>query len=188
MDPTLQWAITAVTGILGILAGRAWARLDRRSAVDRELLSKFNDVLPIGSEYFVSLRRQDFGADVPRDFSTPLRNLSDFLAEPSFFFLDKQLEANRRKLALKLHDFLELYYTEMFTKDANQELLSLIKPEESITLRVRRLDKRPTDEECHAIEVQARQRYDETRKRLNEMSAEICEIYDKMFSIARYKV
>lgn len=36
----LQWAITTIVGILGIIAGRAWERYDRIAQKDKEIYTK----------------------------------------------------------------------------------------------------------------------------------------------------
>ena len=83
----LQWAITTIVGVLGLVAGRAWERYDRKLKKDQNLIDKIHNVMPIDSETLALLRDHDFGTWFERKLLNPLHDLENLLNQPSYFFL-----------------------------------------------------------------------------------------------------
>lgn len=54
----LQWAITTIVGILGIMAGRVWGRHDRIAQKDKEIYAKILELLPHDNLLF--FKQHDF--------------------------------------------------------------------------------------------------------------------------------
>ena len=49
MDDVLQWAITTIVGILGIIGGRIWQKYDRRVEKDKITLDLLHKCAIIGT-------------------------------------------------------------------------------------------------------------------------------------------
>jgi hypothetical protein len=92
MENWIQFAITTIVAILGILAGRAWERYDLKLKKDREILTDILNLLPPNSDVVYFLRKHDFGDDFSREFMKPIKTLINYSNRPDFFFLDKRIE------------------------------------------------------------------------------------------------
>ena len=91
----LQWAITTIVGILGVLVGRTWKKHDYRAKKDKETLKKIHKILPENSPSIDFFQNHDFGSPFERELLLPFFNLLRLLEQPNFFFLNKKIERSK---------------------------------------------------------------------------------------------
>jgi hypothetical protein len=112
----LQWAITTIVGILGIIAGRAWERYDRIAQKDKEIYTKILELLPHDNLLF--FKQHDFAGPFRRSQIKPIREFEEYCKRADFIFIDSKLEKMRNELLKNISDFTLLYAQEAFAFDS----------------------------------------------------------------------
>jgi hypothetical protein len=126
----LQWALTTIVGVLGILAGRAWQKYDRNVQKDNEIYSKFLELLPHDNLLF--FKEQDFGGPFRRMQIKPINDFEQYCKRSDFLFIDSNLEKQRKDLLKNISNFRELYVQEAFDFGAPvPDLVRVRYPEDS---------------------------------------------------------
>jgi hypothetical protein len=188
MDDWLQWAITAIIGILGIIAGRAWERYDRKLKKDQELIQKILTVTPLEGDDLSGLRTSDFGGAFRRDIIRMCKKLDELLGQPNSFFLDKKLEMKRLSLVKHLKSFIELVGKEAFTDEIDPQFMSLNKPHKVAEYKIREFitihHEKPSDDQINQMDVEADEYHQRTRNQLNTLANDICKDFDDIIKSA----
>lgn len=166
METWLQWIITPLVGIVGILIGREWEKKDRKNAKDMKTLELILKIIPSdGSIEYI--RQKDFGSyfDVNK-----LSDIADFLDKssyPELSFINKDLEKIR-------HDLIK--YSDQFYSE--------------LGLKSWRVEKRGME---HISRIQCPEevgieRFNEVREYFNNLSLQVCNSYDKLIKAANRKI
>ena len=166
MDDYLQWGITIIVGILGVLAGRKWQVLDNRNKEDKETLKSFLEILPPnGSISYI--RETNFGNYFDVDELSDIFNLINRKSDPELTFIDTGLERKRLELIDRIIEF-------------NNELGMKSFPAKQIGVGRLNCIQRPEEigEEKFKIQMDY----------FNNLSNDICKSYDGMVIEAKHKL
>ena len=169
MDDILQWAITTVVAILGIIVGRVWQKYDRTVEKDKITFAKTLEMLPSQSGAIFFLRTHDFGsAFEPVEDLKELRAFHDYCSRPEFFYLDKELERFRIELLESFEKLDNRIFTETSSWGLNPGFYRIRRPED---------DPDVNSENFFAV-----------RNELNDCAKLICEKYDQLIKTAYKKL
>ncbi len=164
----LQWAVTTIVGILGILVGREWAKRDRNIGRDKETFNNLLKIMPSnGSILF--LRHKDYGGVFRLDRLDDLMHFTDASERPEFSFIDKNLEKLRRKL---------LSEVQKFRKAISEKTVNPPGFNPGI-MRV----KRPEDDPSFT-----QQQIETSLKELDSLASDLAKTYDELIKTAREKL
>ena len=165
MNDVVQWGITAIVGILGILAGRYWERHDRRIKKDIEVINQINEILSSNGmiEY---MRHQDFADTFSTGVFRVMRDFISYCEKPDSYFLDRKLESHRKDLFNKTDQFLTRLAAESYPLPTTIEANKIPNPVE--------FDK-PDD-------------YCKLDLELNNLADEMIEAHDILFKKARSRL
>lgn len=161
----LQWAITTVVGILGILIGRAWQKHDRNNQKDKEILDEIMKLLDDNTLSYC--RGQNFAGTFDWERLTGLRKFMDACEHPRFYFLDKRLETIRKHLENAVIHFYRQLGLHSFQEDrigSTQARIAKDREFENI-------------EEYHLLE-----------KKLNGLATELCKTFDELIKLGRQRL
>lgn len=101
----IKWGITTVVGILGIIIGRYWVKLDKRNLTDLETLRVLEGYLPY--DKMQHIETYDFGDAFDFDRHLFLHNFYNERTNPRFIFINKNLENNKISLFDSVNNFLQ---------------------------------------------------------------------------------
>ena len=181
MDQWLQWAITTIVGILGILAGRFWERFDRKLNKDRDLINKIVSIVPIDSESLLALRENVYANPYDVEELESLWKLEKLLRQPSYFFLDNKLEKNKFGLMMAIGDFHNFIMDDRFISRERSENYYFIKyPDEVDTMEKLRQDGQFSEEEITQIIEEDRHHFYGAQHSLLSLSMDVCDKYDAL--------
>ncbi|MBI5298488.1 MAG: hypothetical protein HY869_23670 [Chloroflexi bacterium] len=180
MDQWLQWAITTIVGILGILAGRFWERFDRRSEKDRGLITKIAGIVPIDSKSLMALRENAYANPYNREDLESLWKLEKLLSQPSNFFLDNKLENNKLDLLEAIRDFHHFITDDRFISQKDLETYFIEYPDEVVNKEELRQDGRFSEEEISQTIEEDRNNFSRTENMLLSLSKSVCDKYDAL--------
>jgi hypothetical protein len=165
----LQWAITTVVGILGIIVGRVWQKHDRTLEKDKITFTRTLEMLPSQSGAIFFLRTHDFGsAFEPIEDLKELRAFRDHCSRPEFFYLDKELEGLRKNLLDSFNEFDDRLAAEASSWGLNPGFYRIRRPEDYEDV---------SSEKFHIV-----------RNELNNRAKLICEKYDQLIKTAHRKL
>lgn len=160
----LQWAITTIVGILGIIIGRAWQKHDRNNQKDKEVL---DELVAILGETVLYCRHEDFGSIFDWDRLEGIHKFNNACERPNFIFLDNKLEKLRKQLIESLNNF-------------HHELARHSFREPIVGSREARIPKEH--------EFKNPQEYLALSRKLNNLADKVCQDYDKLVKLARQKL
>jgi hypothetical protein len=164
MNDALQWGITTIVLILGIIAGRAWERYDRKVAKDKTVLEKFQELLP--SSLYLEIREFDFAGTFPLYILEKLELFSYRSNDPEFFFIDKELERIRARFVEISNEFLNLLAAESSPVSTGLPWQKIPQPHEY--------------SDPH--------RFEELQKELNSLADNFCDSYELLIKTAKRKL
>jgi len=132
--------------------------ITREVEQDREFLLRFMEILPSRGT-MTYIRDYDFGGTFDVDWLTDLYHFVNECKNPEFEFINPNLEKIKKKLYMKSDEFLSLIGLETYP----------------IKIPGRRLNQLPPESA----------RYEEVRKKLNNLAQEIIDTYDELIRRAR---
>lgn len=178
MDQWIQWAITTIVAILGVLAGRFWEGFDRKLSKDRDLIRKIDNIIPIDSNALLALRENAYANPYKRKELEPLWNLEKLLRQPGCFFLDKRLEKNKSDLMEAITDFHNFITDERFVSQKDPESYFI---EFTTTSREKlRLGEQVSEDEFSQIIEEDRKHFFHAQYELVSLSMGVCDRYDTL--------
>ncbi len=99
----IQWGITTIVAILGVLGGRFWKQQEYKVSKDLKTMSRFNEILPFS--LMNEIHEHDFGSSFNNDIFTKLLKVFNEYKKPDFMFLNKSIEKVNKELIDKLIEF-----------------------------------------------------------------------------------
>lgn len=162
----IQWIITTIIGILGILIVRSLQRYDRKNEKDKEILDQLVNML---KDEILYCRYTYFGNTFDWDKLMGLREYIVKCEDSGFFFLDKDLENLRKKLLLAINEFVKNLSISSFPVNLNNPTLSRIPQEDE--------DK-----------IYGENAYENLSRKLDDLSDDVCNIYNEIVKTGRKKV
>lgn len=187
MDTWIQWVVNVIVALAGIFAGRFWEKNDRQIKKDRELIEKIITFIPVGGKAIYFFREHNFENQYLAENTKPFSELRRLLNQPNCFFINKKLEENRQELKEELIKFENLIAIEVFASERNNGYVGVDNPYNIVRYMNQEKTKRGeviSDE----TEEHVMSHHKETVDRLNQLSSNICDIYDSLISMAHRKL
>lgn len=162
MDLWIQWGITTVIAIFGLLAGRYWGLHDRLRNHDMEVLKEILKTIPSdGTINFI--RQHDFGDSFDLEETKELYDFIYLAERVEYQFVDSKLERMRLKLNEDVKVFNNYLSQHTWLISSNGSRRCKMKDEEDFI----------SDAAYHTV-----------RNRINGLADQVCQSYDSLIGTA----
>jgi len=188
----IQWIVTTILKGTEFFTGKNRGLHDMKQKKDQELLNRIKQTLPSsGSTISYLLTKHDFSVEFKDDLLAPIDSLDRLFNQPDNYFLDKELEKKREKLANALKDFRQVIAEKIFRSNTMPGYYTIVTIDEiarGILSYSQRQGKSPNSDEVRAAFGEAHRQFEINGRELNSAATKLLTAYSELLKSAHRRI